>query len=60
MCFYLTSLARYSSSSVWNYYLESHGFYFSSDFLVITIIMLILCGMEIVFILILKIVLMKV
>ena len=33
MCFYLTSLARYSSSSVWNYYLESHGFYFSSDFL---------------------------
>lgn len=33
MFFYLTSLARYSSSSVWNYYLESHGFYFSSDFL---------------------------
>ena len=33
MCFYLTSLARYSSSSIWNYYLESHGFYFSSDFL---------------------------
>ena len=33
MCCYLTSLARYSSSSVWNYYLESHGFYFSSDFL---------------------------
>ena len=33
MCFYLTSLARYKSSSVWNYYLESHGFYFSSDFL---------------------------
>lgn len=33
MCFYLTSLARYSSSSVWNYYLESHGFYLSSDYL---------------------------
>ena len=33
MSFYLTSLARYKSSSVWNYYLESHGFYFSSDFL---------------------------
>lgn len=33
MCFYLTSFARYSSSSVWNYYLGSHGFYFSSDFL---------------------------
>lgn len=33
LCFYLTSFARYSSSSVWNYFLESHGFYFSSDFL---------------------------
>ena len=33
MCFYLGSLARYSSSSAWNYYLESHGFYLSSDFL---------------------------
>ena len=33
LCFCFTSLARYSSSSVWNYYLESHGFYFSSDFL---------------------------
>lgn len=33
VCFLLTSLAKYSSSSVWNYYLESHGFYFSSDFL---------------------------
>lgn len=31
ICFLLTSLARYSSSSIWNYYLESHGFYFSSD-----------------------------
>ena len=33
VCFLVTSLARYCSSSVWNYYLESHGFYFSSDFL---------------------------
>lgn len=33
LCFLLTCLARYSSSSVWNYYLESHGFYFTSDFL---------------------------
>ena len=33
MCIFLTSYARYSSSSVWNYYLESHGFYFDSDFL---------------------------
>lgn len=31
VCFLVTTLARYSSSSVWNYYLESHGFYFSSD-----------------------------
>lgn len=32
-CFglFLTTLARYSSSNVWNYYLESQGFYFSSD-----------------------------
>lgn len=29
--FFLTTLARYSSSNVWNYYLESQGFYFSSD-----------------------------
>ena len=29
----LSSFARYSSSSVLNYYLESHGFYFTSDFL---------------------------
>lgn len=28
---FLTTLARYSSSNVWNYYLESQGFYFSSD-----------------------------
>ena len=27
----LPSLARYSSSYVWNYYLESHGFYLTSD-----------------------------
>lgn len=33
LCFLLTCFARYSSSSVWNYYLESHGFYFTSDFL---------------------------
>lgn len=31
MCFSVITLARYNSSSVWNYYLESHGFYFSSD-----------------------------
>jgi hypothetical protein len=31
--FVVRSLARYSSSSVWNYYLESKGFYFTSDFL---------------------------
>lgn len=30
---YLTSFARYSSNYVWNYYLESHGFYLTSDFL---------------------------
>ena len=29
--FFLTTLARYSSSNIWNYYLESQGFYFSSD-----------------------------
>lgn len=29
--FLLTTLARYSSSNVWNYYLESQGFYFTSD-----------------------------
>lgn len=29
--FTLRSLARYSSSSVWNYYLESQGFYLASD-----------------------------
>ena len=29
--FTLRSLARYSSSSVWNYYLESQGFYLTSD-----------------------------
>ncbi len=28
---YLTSFARYSSNYVWNYYLESHGFYLTSD-----------------------------
>ena len=28
---YLTSFARYTSNHVWNYYLESHGFYLSSD-----------------------------
>ena len=27
----LPSLARYSSNYVWNYYLESHGFYLASD-----------------------------
>lgn len=31
LSFFLTTLARYSSSNVWNYYLESQGFYFSSD-----------------------------
>ena len=31
--FGITTLARYSSSSAWNYYLESRGFYFSSDYL---------------------------
>jgi len=31
LIFTLRSLARYSSSSVWNYYLESQGFYFFSD-----------------------------
>ena len=30
---YLTSFARYSSNYVWNYYLESHGFYLTSDYL---------------------------
>lgn len=30
---YLTSFARYSSNYVWNYYLESHGFYLASDYL---------------------------
>lgn len=33
VCLSITTLARYSSSSAWNYYLESRGFYFSSDFL---------------------------
>lgn len=33
VCFLITTLARYSSSSAWNYYLESRGFYFSSDYL---------------------------
>ena len=28
---HLTSLARYGSNYVWNYYLESHGFYLNSD-----------------------------
>lgn len=31
MCYCITSFARYSSSSIWNYYLTSHEFYFSSD-----------------------------
>lgn len=30
-CFFFTTLARYSSSNVWNYYLESQGFYLTSD-----------------------------
>ena len=30
---YLTSFARYSSNYVWNYYLESHGFYLNSEVL---------------------------
>ncbi len=28
---HLTSFARYGSNYVWNYYLESHGFYLNSD-----------------------------
>lgn len=30
-CYYGFTLAKYVSSSIWNYYLNSKGFYFSSD-----------------------------
>lgn len=33
LCFCLTSFAKYTSNKVWDYYLKSHGFYFSSDYL---------------------------
>ena len=57
----ISSFARYSSNYVWNYYLESHGFYLVSDSLgldkktplsvLITLLIrktLILYGMEVV------------
>ena len=53
--FFLTTLARYSSSNVWNYYLESQGFYFSSDNLSNDQVNVDTFGMVEVFILILKI-----